>query len=171
MIRKLSALAIAGAAPLLALGAQAQAPDPSTRSGPTLTCRLTSGPRAGTSFDFTGTRAMPARAGRGCSDMSSRSEGVVVAPGIAGQPGQHQQSQGRYYQKGQGQSGYSLPGGYTFLCHFTRGPRAGTSFDFTRTPDASSARVGSGCSDGAGSTGVAVPPGPSQREWEREGPY
>jgi hypothetical protein len=31
--------------------------------------------------------------------------------------------------------------------------------------------VGSGCSDGSGSTGVAVPPGPSQWEQQQEGPY
>jgi hypothetical protein len=47
------------------------------RQGYTLTCRFDSGPRAGTSRDFTGTLgAEPVAIGSACSDGSSRGVGV-----------------------------------------------------------------------------------------------
>lgn len=178
---KASTLAAASAAPLLMLGALAQAqptaptvPDVTqplrgdqARAGPTLTCRLDSGPRAGSSFDFTGTAEFPAQAGSTCSDMAG-SSGVALAPEIAGQPGQNptrRQGLGRYYQQG------PVTRESTWTCRFTRGPRAGTSYDFSMIAGSVAAPVGSGCSDRAGSTGVAVPPNRSQQWQQNQGPY
>lgn len=139
-----------------------QGPDLSA-SGPTLICKLTSGPGAGTSFDFRGTADTPARAGADCSDMAG-SRGVAVAPPVAGQPGQRG-TYGRHYQTWRDQAGF------TFTCRFTHGPRAGSSEDFANKPGSSSVRIGGGCSDGAGSTGVGVAPSSGQRLQQQEGPY
>lgn len=201
-----ASLAAASAAPLLMLGATAlaqpqdvppggapyAAPNPDEEqdrdqaAGMTLTCHLDRGPRAGASFEFTGTVDHPAQVGAACSDMSG-STGVAIAPEIAGQPGQNawRRSQGRYYYQGPGYT-YGPGPNYegtspnsqgpttnrsTWTCRFTSGPRSGSSVDFARVPGSNAMPVGSGCSDGSGSTGVAVPPGHSQYEQQEEGPY
>jgi hypothetical protein len=178
---KASTLAAAGAAPILMLGAAAQAQPPwrQAPAGPTLTCELTQGPRAGSSFDFQGTSAQPAQVGTLCSDMAG-SAGVAVAPEVAGQPGQNpsvRRSQGRYYFQQQSPNGYYsyeqgvVPTLSTWTCQFTHGPRAGSSVDASRIPGSVAAPVGSGCSDGQGSTGVAVRPSPGEEQQQNQGPY
>ena len=88
-------------------------------------CTFTAGPRAGTSVDYARTWA-PLPVGTPCLD-------------------------------GMGSTGYAGAGnprrtvGMSTVCHFTAGPRAGTSFDYRATwaPLA----VGTPCLDGMGSTG------------------
>ena len=46
----------------------------------------------------------------------------------------------------------------TLICHFSSGPRAGMIGDLTGVPAAAPVPAGSICSDGAGSTGMAVIP-------------
>jgi len=90
-------------------------------------CTFTAGPRAGTSVDYAATWA-PLAVGTPCLD-------------------------------GMGSTGYVGGGnphrtvGMSTVCHFTAGPRAGTSFDYRATwaPIA----VGTPCLDGMGSTGYA----------------
>lgn len=141
-----------------------EAPPAGAAPGRTLTCKLTSGPGAGTSFYFEGTPDAPARAGVDCTDLSG-SRGVTVIPGneSAGQPSWR--GEGRYYQS------WGPQGAVTFACLFTTGPRTGTSVDFAQTPGSAAVPVGGGCADGAGSTGVAVAPTLGQREQDRYGPY
>jgi hypothetical protein len=89
-------------------------------------CTFTAGPRAGTSVDYAATWS-PLAVGTPCLD-------------------------------GMGSTGYVGAGnprrtvGMSTVCHFTAGPRAGTSFDYRATwaPLA----VGTPCLDGMGSTGV-----------------
>lgn len=45
---------------------------------------------------------------------------------------------------------------YTLTCKFTFGPRAGTTFRFAPGPGITPAPIGALCTDGAGSSGVAV---------------
>src|SRR5712692_1424852 len=90
-------------------------------------CTFTAGPRAGTSVDYSATWA-PLAVGTPCLDGMG-STGFVGA----GAP--------------------SRTVGMSTVCHFTAGPRAGTSFDYRATwaPIA----VGTPCLDGTGSTGYA----------------
>jgi hypothetical protein len=90
-------------------------------------CTFTAGPRAGTSVDYSATWA-PLAVGTPCLD-------------------------------GMGSTGYAGGGnprrtvGMSTVCHFTAGPRRGTSYDYAATwaPIA----VGTPCLDGVGSTGFA----------------
>ena len=89
-------------------------------------CTFTAGPRAGTSVDYAATwSALPV--GTPCLD-------------------------------GMGSTGYVGSGnprrtvGMSTVCHFTAGPRAGTSFDYSATW--SPLAAGTPCLDGMGSTGV-----------------
>jgi hypothetical protein len=88
-------------------------------------CTFTAGPRAGTSVDYAATWA-PLPVGTPCLDGIG-STGYV----------------------GRGAPGRTV--GMSTVCHFTAGPRAGTSFDYRATwaPLA----VGTPCLDGMGSTG------------------
>lgn len=89
-------------------------------------CTFTAGPRAGSSVDYAATWA-PLPVGTPCLD-------------------------------GMGSTGYAGAGnpsrtvGMSTVCHFTAGPRAGSSIDYSATwaPLA----VGTPCLDGVGSTGV-----------------
>ncbi len=89
-------------------------------------CTFTAGPRAGTSVDYAATWA-PLAVGTPCLD-------------------------------GMGSTGYVGAGnprrtvGMSTVCHFTAGPRRGTSFDYSATW--SPLAVGTPCLDGLGSTGV-----------------
>ena len=89
-------------------------------------CTFTAGPRAGTSLDYAATWA-PLPVGTPCLD-------------------------------GMGSTGYAGAGnprrtvGMSTVCHFTAGPRAGTSFDYSATW--SPLAAGTPCLDGMGSTGV-----------------
>jgi hypothetical protein len=111
--------------------------------GTTFLCRYTDGPRAGgteplsVAFD-----AATIRAGSSCSDGIS-STGVVIA-----------------------QAGAHLPatrGALTGTCQFSSGPRAGEIAELAGTP----LPVGSACSDGASSAGIAIiaPPGAAAMPW------
>src|SRR5579862_9292008 len=88
-------------------------------------CTFTNGPRAGTSVDYAATWA-PLAVGTPCLD-------------------------------GMGSTGYVGAGnprrtvGMSTVCHFTAGPRRGTSFDYAATW--SPLAVGTPCLDGMGSTG------------------
>ena len=89
-------------------------------------CTFTAGPRAGTSVDYAATWA-PLPVGTPCLD-------------------------------GMGSTGYAGAGnprrtvGMSTVCHFTAGPRAGTSFDYRATWQPLA--VGTPCLDGMGSTGA-----------------
>jgi len=89
-------------------------------------CTFTAGPRTDTSVDYAATWA-PLAVGTPCLDGMG-STGYVGA----GNP--------------------SRTVGMSTVCHFTAGPRRGTSFDYSATwaPLA----VGTSCLDGMGSTGV-----------------
>lgn len=60
--------------------------------------------------------------------------------------------------RAQGQSAgvSALPEGMTFTCRFSSGPRAGQIKDFTRVPSAIPMQVGSSCTDGGSSSGIAI---------------
>ena len=89
-------------------------------------CTFTAGPRAGTSVDYAATW-QPLAVGTPCLD-------------------------------GMGSTGFVGAGnprrtvGMSTVCHFTAGPRAGTSYDYSATW--SPLAVGTPCLDGMGSTGV-----------------
>ena len=88
-------------------------------------CTFTAGPRAGTSIDYAATwSALPV--GTPCLD------GMGSTGYVGGNP--------------------RTAGGMSTVCHFTAGPRAGSSQDYSATwaPLA----VGTPCLDGFGSTGV-----------------
>jgi hypothetical protein len=158
-----------------ALGVHAE----SLPAGMSLTCQFTSGPRAGTSFNFTGIpNVTPAPIGGPCSDGAG-STGYAIAPGggaAAAPPGAAAPAPGAAApapgaaapapgatpgggRAGAGgaaaPSGAGLPAGMSLTCKFTSGPRAGTSFNFTGIPNVTPAPIGGPCSDGAGSTGYA----------------
>ena len=99
-------------------GAQAQAVS--------TVCTFTTGPRAGTSYDYAQIGWQALAVGSPCLDGAG-STGYVG--GIA-TPAKRVSS----------------------VCHFTAGPRAGTSFDYRATW--APLPVGTPCLDGAGSTGI-----------------
>ena len=187
-IRKLPplAIAIAVAAPLLAMGsgshAQAASEQPASDQQPsdqqpsdqqlpnpqlpgqqpsaqqtTSTCKFNSGPRAGSSVDFSATPGVAAvPVGSPCADMTG-STGVAVTPQTGRTPGQ-----GRFYRTPEAPVGMDRSGqpttGYTLTCRFTSGPNAGSTHDFTGTLGATPVRIGSRCSDGT-NKGVGVAAG------------
>lgn len=96
-------------------------------------CHFTGGPRAGETQDYAPRAGIPV--GSSCQDGAG-SYGRVVGGSDNGPP-----SNGRGGQRE----------GYSTVCVFTRGPRAGESHDYAPQP---AIPVGSACQDGAGSTGV-----------------
>lgn len=157
MSSKLStlAMAIAGAAPLIVLGAGAHA---QTAENMTRTCHFTSGARAGAVVDFSNTPGTSAVAvGARCGDMTG-SNGVAVAQ----QPGSRLPGAGRFYRTPGAPSGLDdsgrLKSGYTQSCRFSSGPRAGSTVDFSNRLGATPIQIGNACSDGT-SQGVGVAPG------------
>lgn len=151
-------------------GQDYQAPYAAAPSGPvsgpgyTTLCRFTEGPRTGDTVDFSATPgAQPVQIGSTCMDMQGNS-GVAIAGGQ--QPEQPLPPQGRYYQSGpeaQAQvAQQALPPGFTLTCRFITGPRGGQTVDFSGTTGATPTRIGSGCADMVGSSGVAVAPLPPQ---------
>ena len=100
--------------------------NPRRTVGMSTVCHFTAGPRAGTSVDYAATWA-PLAVGTPCLD-------------------------------GMGSTGYVGGGnprrtvGMSTVCHFTAGPRRGTSFDYSATW--SPLAVGTPCLDGMGSTGT-----------------
>jgi hypothetical protein len=168
-------LAIAAAAPLLAMssGAHAQQPDqmqgqqmqgqqPQGQQAPgqqatTSTCKFTSGSKNGSTVDFSATPGVAAvPVGSRCGDMTG-SNGVAVSQQTNRMPGQ-----GRFYRTPSAPVGLDQSGqptaGYTFTCRFTSGPNAGGTHDFTGQLGATPIRIGSACSDGQ-SKGVGAAPG------------
>jgi hypothetical protein len=100
----------------------------------TSTCRFTQGPRAGQVQSYRG-MVHPIPVGSPCTDGQG-SQGVAVSDGVGGGVG-----------GGQAQ--------LTSTCRFTQGPRAGRLQSYRgRVPPIP---VGSACTDGQGSHGVAVP--------------
>jgi hypothetical protein len=97
------------------------------------TCQFTTGPRAGSTIDFTGVRGVqPGQIGGQCQDGLG-STGVFVAP-------------------------QGSPPTLSLTCRFTIGPRAGLIFDFTGLPGALPGPIGAPCQDGMGSAGDIVDP-------------
>jgi hypothetical protein len=151
MFRKLTTLALAGAAPLLVLSAAAQAQiskaqmtsqDPT--SNMSMTCKFTSGPRAGSTVDLSGTPGVKAvHIGDHCSD-GARSSGVAVAPGSTGETGRYPPS-AHYSQN------------YSTTCRFNSGPLKGTTQDLGGKTGVTPSPLGSSCSSGS-SKGVTVSP-------------
>jgi hypothetical protein len=89
-------------------------------------CTFTTGPRTGTSYDYAQIGWQPLTVGTPCLDGAG-STGYV---GGVATPAKRVSS----------------------VCHFTAGPRAGTSFDYRATW--APLPVGTPCLDGAGSTGI-----------------
>jgi hypothetical protein len=89
-------------------------------------CTFTTGPRAGTSYDYALIGWQPLAVGTPCLDGAG-STGYVG--GVATRA-MHSST----------------------VCHFTAGPRAGTSFDYRATW--APLPAGTPCLDGAGSTGI-----------------
>jgi hypothetical protein len=89
-------------------------------------CTFTAGPRAGSSYDYAQVGWQPLAVGSPCLDGAG-STGYVG--GVANPSGQ-----------------------VSTICHFTAGPRAGSSFDYRATWQPLPA--GTPCLDGAGSTGI-----------------
>lgn len=176
MTRRVLPLAIAAAAPLLALSSGALAQPGSAQQTPnqqapnqqapneqasgqqtTSTCRFTSGSRSGSTVDFSATPGVAAvPVGSRCGDMTG-STGVAVARQAGRSAGQ-----GRFYRTPEAPIGLNPSGqptaGYTLSCRFTSGPNAGSVHDFTGTLGATPIRIGRECSDGT-NKGVGVAPG------------
>ena len=89
-------------------------------------CTFTAGPRAGTSYDYAQIGWQPLAVGTSCLDGAG-STGYVG--GVA-----------------------SRATHASTVCHFTAGPRAGTSFDYRATW--APLPAGTPCLDGLGSTGI-----------------
>jgi hypothetical protein len=122
----------------------------------TQTCAFNAGPRAGQTVDFSGaTGAAAVPVGSRCADMKG-SSGRAVAAGIGPRrPGRFFTSPGA---PGAWSSSGALKPNYTLTCRFNKGPRAGSSQDFTGSLGAEPLQIGSACSDGL-NKGIAVPPG------------
>jgi hypothetical protein len=132
--------------------ALSQIPGGSLPSGMTLTCRFTSGPRAGQTQDYSGVSGVaPVRIGSPCTDGTA-SNGVAISPDDRGEVG----GSGR---RGTGVDGNSLASGMTLTCRFTSGPRAGQTQDYSGIAGVAPVPVGSPCTDGVSSNGVAIAPG------------
>lgn len=113
----------------------------------TTTCRFLSGPRAGQIQDFTGlTAATPMSIGNSCSDGAS-SLGIAIASAAAGDDTTATAGEVA-----------TLPTGMTLTCRFYTGPRTGQIQDLAGVSGARPARIGSLCSDGASSAGIAIAP-------------
>lgn len=172
MTRRIPPLAIVAAAPLLALSTAAYAQQGSVQQSPnqqapnqqganeqqtTSTCQFNSGPRSGSTVDFSATPGVAAvPVGSRCGDMTG-STGVAVARQTGRSAGQ-----GRFYRTPEAPIGLNPSGqptaGYTLTCRFTSGPNAGSVHDFTGTLGATPIRIGKTCSDGT-NKGVGVAPG------------
>jgi hypothetical protein len=94
-------------------------------------CRFDRGPRTGETQDYAPMSPLPV--GAGCQDGAG-STGWVVAPGVPAQKDSN---------------------GKSTLCRFDRGLRAGQTQDYAPMAPLP---IGSGCQDGAGSTGWVVAP-------------
>jgi hypothetical protein len=114
--------------------------------GMSLTCKYTTGPKAGQTQNFSGVQgAIPAPVGGPCGDGQG-SIGTAVADGTRGAtPGGPQAGTGRN----------SLPPGMSLTCKYTTGPKAGQTQDFAGVQGATPAPVGGLCGDGVGSSGYA----------------
>ena len=188
MSRRLSTLAMVGAACLTAFAAAAQAqqdqaqqdqaqPDQAQPSQAqpsqaqpdlnqpnlnqpnlTQTCAFRDGPRAGQTIDYAGAPGAVSVPVGNRCADMQGSSGEAVAEGTA-----RQQGQGRLYMSpgapnAWGPSG-NLRSGFTQTCRFNGGPRAGTSLDYSHTLGAQPIAIGAACSDGP-NTGIAVAPAP-----------
>ena len=151
MFKKVLPLAVVAAAPLLAMGGGAHAQQ---AADSTKICHFTSGARAGSTVDFSRTPGInSAPVGSRCGDMMG-SNGVAVAPQTPRELGP-----GMFYRTPGAPVGLNKEGrptaGYTRWCHFTSGPSAGSSFNFSNVLGATPIPIGAACSDGA-SNGVGV---------------
>lgn len=191
MIRKVLPLALTAAPLLLVMGLGAHAQQPQGRqqsseqqppgqqpSGQqatgqqqsTSTCRFTSGPRSGSTVDFSATPGVAAvPVGSPCGDMTG-STGVAVTPQTGRAPGM-----GRFYRTPEAPVGLNQSGqptqGYTLTCRFTSGPNAGSTHDFSGSLGATPIRIGKTCSDGTNKgVGVAVGNQGNQRNQGGQGP-
>jgi hypothetical protein len=108
------------------------------QSGLTTVCQFTSGPRAGSTFDFRPYGVQPIPVGSPCTDGQS-STGIAVAGG-----------------RGTPSNGPApSSGGMTTVCQFNAGPKAGSTVDF-KPYGVQPIPVGAPCTDGQNSTGVAI---------------
>jgi hypothetical protein len=113
-----------------------------THDGSELTtiCQFTSGPRAGTTFDFKPYGVKPLPVGHPCTDFQGSTGiagiGAAATPDLSAT------------------SAPSPDSNLTTVCQFNSGPKAGTSFDF-KPYGVQPIAVGRPCSDFQGSTGVA----------------
>jgi hypothetical protein len=132
------ALVLAPHQPLYKAEAQSLPP------GMSLTCQFTSGPRAGQTQNFTGVPgATPTPIGSPCTDGQG-SLGVAVSSTPSPSPRTP-----------------STPPGMSLTCQFTSGPRTGQTQNFSGMPGATPAPIGSPCTDGQGSFGVAIGASPT----------
>ncbi|HJP69478.1 MAG TPA: hypothetical protein VJ846_11295 [Sphingomicrobium sp.] len=114
------------------------------------TCSFDNGPRAGQSLTYTGISGPPIEIGVPCSDGQGSTGSVV--PGRAGQPGVPVLPPSAPTRRDM-----------TFICRFDDGPRAGQTQSYAGVTGIQSFPVGAPCTDGQGSTGVAmVEPPPSE---------
>jgi type IV secretory pathway VirB2 component (pilin) len=128
---------------------QAQAAaDDAQALGTTFLCRFTDGPHAGHTEPLLETSdRSTVRAGSSCSDGIA-STGVVIAPQASTEAASPQAA-------------------LTSICQFSSGPRAGEIADLGRVSGAPPMPVGSTCSDGASSKGIAIaaPDGAAPISW------
>jgi hypothetical protein len=107
-------------------------------------CKFNAGPRAGQTQDYAPMAPIPV--GSACQDGMS-STGVVIA-----------RSGAKTSQSGPSSSASQ---GMTLTCRFTGGPRAGQTQDYSGVPGAKPAKIGSPCTDGVSSNGIAISPSTS----------
>jgi hypothetical protein len=101
-------------------------------SGTSLTCKYTSGPKAGQTQNFDGVPGIvPVPIGAPCTDAQG-SLGIAIAGDAK-----------------------SLPTRMSLICKYTAGPKAGQTQNFAGVPGITPAPVGAPCTDGQGSSGVA----------------
>jgi hypothetical protein len=131
-----------------AVTARGQAAGVGASTPASTTCRFLSGPRAGQTQDLAGlTGTTPMSIGSSCSDGAS-SQGIAIASAASGNDSATSASEAG-----------TLPAGMTLTCRFYTGPRSGQIQDLVGV--ASPARIGSLCSDGGSSAGIAVAPSTS----------
>lgn len=132
---------------------RAEAAQSAQQPGVSFTCQFETGPRAGQAQTYMGVAGPPIPAGVPCSDGQG-STGVVIAEGPVQPP-------------------VSIPSPppsvvppspprqeMTFTCRFDSGPRAGQNQNYAGVTGIRSFPVGAPCTDGQGSTGIAIPEAP-----------
>jgi hypothetical protein len=121
-------------------------PAPGGPAGMSTTCRFTNGPRLGQTQNFAGFPGItPIPLGSPCTDGAGSTGFAVADTTPSSGPSATNPLP----------TTVSLPPGMSLTCRFTNGPRAGQEQTFPAAPGVTPIPIGSPCSDGLGSSGIA----------------